>query len=713
MLKLCIPVFCYLRFSFNINFNISIMKKANKFVLAIFLILVLPSIQLCFGQSVLSPKNLLGLEKCSIHQVSPYGSELIYSVSTPRGANEKPGSTHKKYFKMNLSNNESIPLFEDSLKGFSPRYSPDGSTIAFIHKKDGEHKQVWVMPITGGAMVRLTSSKNDVDYFRWQPDGLGIAYLSTTPKTERELELKKRGYDFIFYEENLKKKELFAVHFDADFQNVKEKQLFNDSHVWDFEFNYDGSMIAFSTSEKNLTDYRLMFREIKIMDYSTGKVIYEVGNVGKLGNYVFNHSGSQLAFSSALNINDHAVSQAFTYSLKNSTISNHTPKSFKGHMSWVNWKNNNELLCYSGEGVYPKLSSISIKNDIRSVMLDGSNSGIVFGKPLFTSDYKTFVFTGNTPYDPSNIYTWNGKGELKKITDLNPQVSKTLFGEQEIIRFKASDGMEVEGLLILPVGYESDKKYPLIMYVHGGPESHYSNGWVSRYSTPGQVMAGKGYLVAYINYRASTGYGIDFAMEGFMDPAGREFDDLADAIDYLVAEKGADKERVGMAGGSYGGYASAWFATYYTNYVKAVCMFVGISNVASKRGTTDISQEELLVHSGKLLEEQWQMNLERSPVYYAHQSKTATLIYGGAADTRVHPEQSLQLYRRMKMNDHPAVRLVQYPGEGHGNRKQVGQIDVLYRQIDWLDWYVKDLKPMNGQMPMLDISDKYGLAWDQ
>jgi dipeptidyl aminopeptidase/acylaminoacyl peptidase len=168
-----------------------------------------------------------------------------------------------------------------------------------------------------------------------------------------------------------------------------------------------------------------------------------------------------------------------------------------------------------------------------------------------------------------------------------------------------------------------------------------------------------------------------------------------------------------MAGGSYGGYASAWFATYYTDYVKAACVFVGISDLISKRGTTDIAYEELLVHSGKPLEEQWQMNLERSPIYWAHQSKTATLIYGGAADPRVHPSQSLELYRRMKMNDHPAVRLVQYPGEGHGNRNQVGRIDVLYRQIDWLDWYVKDKNPLDGPMPPLDISDKYGLDWEE
>ena len=688
------------------------MKHFFRFVLVLLLTVALPASQLTFGQSVLSPNDLLGLEGCRIYQLSPDGTELIFSVYTPRGANEKPGSAHSKYFRMKLASKESSPLFEEDVKASSPRYSPDGSFIAFTLKKEKDTKQVWAVPVNGGDTIQLTHAKNDVNYFRWLPDGQGIAYLSRSPKSERELELKKRGYNFIYYEENLKDNELFVSHFDSDFQPGTEQQLLKGTHVWDFEFSPDGQWLAFSSSEENLIDHRYMFRNIKILDMSTGKVVKEVGNVGKLGNYVFNQEGSQLAFTSALNLNDHAVSQVFTYSLSDETIKNHTPVNFIGHIYWVGWKSDKELLCYSGEGIYPKLSSISVNTDKRTVILDAKAIGVIFGVPLFTKDCQLFVFTGSTPTDPSNIYTWNGSGDLNKITDLNPQLSGKLMGEQEVIHFNTRDGAEIEGLLIKPVGYEPGKKYPLILYVHGGPESHHSNGWLTRYSTPGQVMAGKGYLVAYLNYRASTGYGVDFGMVGFEDPAGKEFDDLADGIDYLVAEKGADRERVGMAGGSYGGYASAWFATYYTKYVKAACVFVGITNVISKRGTTDIAFEELYVHSGKPLEEQWQMNLERSPVYWAHQSKTATLIYGGAADPRVHPSQSLELHRRMKMNDHPSVRLVQYPGEGHGNRKQPGRIDVLYRQIDWLDWYVKDLKPLDGPMPPLDISDKYGLDWE-
>lgn len=686
------------------------MKKFYLILRLLFLALAISAAQISYAQSVLSPQNLLGLEGCSVNDIHPDGTEIIYSIWTSRDANEKPGPAHRMYYLMDLSNQESTQLFEEGVKGSSPLYSPDGSYIAFTYKKEKEQKQVWAIPANGGEMVQLTQAKNDINYYRWLADGQGVAYLVKESKTEKEIELKKRGYDFIYYEENLKINQLFLVQFENGKPGA-EKQLLEDVHVWDFEFSQDGKYLAFSTSEKNLIDYRYMFRKIKIMDLTSGDIAYEVGNEGKLGNYVFNEGGTHLAFASALNMNDHAVSQAFTYSLKKEKISNHTPPGFKGHISWVSWKNDKEIYAFSGEGVYPKLSSISVKNDKRKVILDAAKSGIIFGAPLFTSNSETFVFTGNTPTDPSNIYTWDGKGDLNKATNLNLKLENKALGEQEVVRFKARDGMEIEGLLIKPVGYKKNKKYPLIMYVHGGPEAHFSNGWLSRYSRPGQVLAGKGYLVAFLNYRASTGYGVDFAMEGFMDPAGKEFDDLADGIDYLVAEYGADKERVGMAGGSYGGYAAAWFATYYTDYVKAVCMFVGVSDLISKRGTTDIAYEEMFVHSGKPLEEQWQMNLERSPIYYAHQSKTATLIYGGAADPRVHPAQSLELHRRMKMNNHPAVRLVQYPGEGHGNRKQPGRIDVLYRQIDWLDWYVKDLKPLDGPMPPLDISDKYGLDW--
>ncbi len=664
------------------------------------------------AQGPVTANNLLALKTAGNLQISPDGTEVLYSVSTPRGPNEKPGSPHIAYFRMKLEEGSPTPLFSENINGSSPQFSPDGKLIGFLYAADGESKQLWYMNSQGGEISKLTRAPGAVSYFRWQPGKNGIAYLSESPDTEKEKELKERGYGFIFYEENLKNHDLSLAEFDNNWEPTGVKKLTEGVQVWDFEFNSRGSMIAATISPANLIDQKYMLRRIYLVDPETGERSKISKNEGKLGNYQFSPDGTRLVYSAALNLNDHAVSQAFVVDIANESLMNLTPENFRGHISWVGWKDNRQVLYYSGEGVYPKLSLADARGGKRKVLMDASKSGIIFSTPEFDREFSQFVFTGSTPADPSNLYAWSGKGALQKLTNLNPVLQEKDLGKQEVIRFKARDGMEIEGIVIHPVGYESGQKYPLVVYVHGGPESHHSNGWLSHYSTPGQVMAGKGYLVLYLNYRASTGYGVPFAMEGFADPAGKEFDDIADGIDWMIHSKGADRERVGMAGGSYGGYASGWFATYYTQYVKAVCMFVGISNVISKRGTTDIALEELYVHSGKPLEEMWQFNLERSPVYWAHQSKTATLIYGGADDPRVHPSQSMELYRRMKVNKHPAVRLVQYPGEGHGNRKQVGRIDVLYRQMEWLDWYVRDLNPLDGPMPRLDISDRYGLDWE-
>ncbi|MGW8317213.1 MAG: prolyl oligopeptidase family serine peptidase, partial [Bacteroidales bacterium] len=669
-------------------------------------------LSLAVEKQPLSPDQLLGLKTVGGVQFSPSGKEFVYYVSTPRGANEFPGGPHQRYYRGGAGGKTDDPLFPEGFRASSVRYSPDGKWLAFLHSGVTGTSQVWVMKNGGGERLQVTSEPGGVSDFRWQPGDRGIAFLTKDAVSDREKELKKRGYDFIFYEENLKKNRLILLRYDTDW-NQSEKIGFNiDGHPWDFEFNQDGTMIAASVSPENLVDQRYMFRKIYLIRVASGEITPVSQNQGKLGNYAFSPDGTRLAYAAARDINDHAVSQAFIVHINNGTLTNLTPSSFKGHMEWIDWMDDQTLFCYSGEGVYPKLSALPVDGGDRTVLLDASETGVIFNYPVISEDRHHFLFTGSTPSDPSNLYYWDGRKELQRRTDLNPELQNVLLGQQEVIRYTARDGQPIEGLLIQPPDYRQGESYPLIVYVHGGPESHHNKRWLSSYSTPGQVMAGKGYLVLYLNYRASTGYGVDFGMEGFMDPAGKEFDDIADGIEWAVREKGADPDRVGMAGASYGGYASAWFATYYTRYVRAVCMFVGISDVISKRGTTDIPWEERYVHSGKPLEEQWQMNLERSPIYWAHQSRTATLIYGGAADTRVHPSQSLELYRRMKMNGHPAVRLVQYPGEGHGNRNQVGRIDVLYRQIGWLDWYVRDRHPLEGPMPPLDISEQYGLDWE-
>ncbi len=657
---------------------------------------------------VLTAEDLLKTKSVLSAEISPDGKWIAFTVTKPRKAAEKPGSAYRNLFLISRAGGEARPFVTGKQSVRGVQWSPDGKYLAFLMARGKKAKtQVWRIPAKGGEATQITSSETGVLSYGWHPDGGKIAYVAKTAKSVREKELKKKGYGFVFYEENLKHRNLHLL----DIANGKAEQLTQDITVWDFKFAPDGKSIAVSVSEKNLIDHRYAFRTIHLLNLASRELSQLSNNPGKLGNYAFSPDGSRLAYAAALTQSDNQVSQAYVIPVNGEEPKNITEPDFRGHVSWVGWKDKSTVVYGANEGVNTTISTVKLTGNgvSRKVILDGGKAGIAFKRPSSSHDFGHHAIVGQSGEHPGEVFYWKSGSQPKRLTTTNAWLADRDLGKQEAIQYKARDGQEVEGLLIYPVGYKAGESYPTIIVVHGGPESNWTNRWITRYSEPGQVFAGRGYAVFYPNYRSSTGYGVKFAAAGYNDAAGVEFDDIADGIDHLVAEGITDKDRVGLGGGSYGGFASAWFSTYYTKYVKAVCMFVGISDLVSKRGTTDIAYEELFVHSGKKLEEMWQQSLERSPIYYAHQSKTATLIYGGLADTRVDPSQSREFHRRLKMNNHPAVRLVQYPGEPHGNRKQTGHIDVVHRVTDWYDWYVKDAKPLDGPMPPLDISEKYGL----
>ena len=294
----------------------------------------------------------------------------------------------------------------------------------------------------------------------------------------------------------------------------------------------------------------------------------------------------------------------------------------------------------------------------------------------------------NSPAHPNELFLYDG-GAFERWTGHNPWLAEIDFGTQRTITYTARDGQVIEGVLIEPVGGIPFERAPVIFDVHGGPEAHETNGWQTGYAKPGQVAAGRGYAVFLPNYRGSTGYGVDFAKQHQGDYAGKEFDDLVDGKAALVEMGIADPARVGITGGSYGGFASAWGATYYSAEFAAAVMSVGISNNISKFGTTDIPNEMHLVHERAWPWEEWTRLLERSPIYYVDRADTPLLIMHGEEDTRVSPTQSYELYRHMRTRrpDTP-VRLVLYPGEGHGNAMAASRYDYSLRMMEWFDTYL-------------------------
>jgi dipeptidyl aminopeptidase/acylaminoacyl peptidase len=328
------------------------------------------------------------------------------------------------------------------------------------------------------------------------------------------------------------------------------------------------------------------------------------------------------------------------------------------------------------------------------------------GHPILSSfslsaNGRVAALIGHSPTHPAELFTWTkGETTLVRRTDSNPDLAKVRWAKQEVIRHQARDGLALEGILIRPRDTRAGDRVPLILAVHGGPESHVSDGWITSYSNPGQVAAARGFAVFYPNYRGSTGRGVSFSKLGQGDAAGKEFDDLVDAVDHLVSIGLVDPKRVGITGGSYGGYATAWCSTRYSDRFAAGVMFVGISDKISKVGTTDIPDEEFLVHALKRPWDDWQFLLERSPIFHAGNCRTPLLILHGADDPRVHPGQSKEMYRHLKLRSQAPVRLVLYPGEGHGNRKAAARLDYNLRMLQWFEHY---LQGQGGPMPGRDL----------
>jgi dipeptidyl aminopeptidase/acylaminoacyl peptidase len=381
---------------------------------------------------------------------------------------------------------------------------------------------------------------------------------------------------------------------------------------------------------------------------------------------------------------------------------------FLGHVEAVAWKDPTTLVYLASRGVQTVVGTVRMEAvaDGRQVPDPAGARGPILEKMTASADGKVLAFVAHTPRHPPEVYLISeADQEPRRLTDSNPWLRTLRLAEQEVVKYKARDGLDLEGILVRPLDEKKGQRYPLVLNVHGGPEAHVSNGWVTLYHSLGQVGAARGMAVYYPNYRGSTGRGVAFSMLGQKEAAGKEFDDLVDAVDHLVKTGLVDTRKVGITGGSYGGYATAWGSTYYSHRFAAGVMFVGISDCVSKVGTTDIAWEMNLVHHRKWLWEDWDYFIKSSPIYHTDKAKTPLLILHGKSDPRVHPSQSLELHRHLKLRGQAPVRLVLYPGEGHGNRRAASRLDYNLRMLQWLEHY---LKGPGGAPPPYELD--YGLS---
>ncbi|MCF8266435.1 MAG: S9 family peptidase [Ignavibacteriales bacterium] len=628
---------------------------------------------------------------------SPDGKSAAYLLTVPRPFTDDPGSDYSILNLLDLSNNKVTVLIDGKINISSLHWNGSSEKIFFLSALDGEKSRgVYSYDLKTNDYTRLTASGIDVNLYKVSRDGIILAYSSVGIK-EPSSKLVKMGFNQEIFEEK-------ENHINLYLYNLKTKttsQLTREISVFDFSLSNDSRKIAAAVAPENLTDHSYMFKRIIEIDVESGAVQQLVDNPGKLGEFIYSPDDKHLAFVSAADTNDSVAGSLFIAESgkfnKFKTLRSYS-KEFLGSVTNIDWFDAVTVLFSAEEGVNTTLSKQIIGEVSREIIIKGDDH--IFSG--FSRYEENFIFSANTDKYPNEIHFYDGN-VISRLTNHNEWLKNINLAKQVKIEYTAKDGLEIEAVLIYPLDYTEGQKYPLITYVHGGPESAELDGWRTSYSRWGQFAASAGYFVFMPNYRASAGRGYEFSLMGLGDLAGKEFDDILDGVDYLIDKGYIDKNRVGIGGGSYGGYFSAWAATKHSEKFAAAISFVGVSNQISKRYTTDIPWEDYYVHWGIWTHDNPLLIYDRSPVKYARNSKTPTLILHGTADPRVHPSQSLELYRSLKMHGKAPVRLVWYPGEGHGNRKNPARLDFALRTMAWFDYYLKGTNPENS-MPESEIT---------
>ena len=654
------------------------------FISAVLLLFTLNLLQ-ANSTKKLRPATIDDLMKIkNIHevQIAPDGSRVLYVISE---VNIKGNFYNSDIWIIDTQGGTPFKLTNGPKRDDTPRWSPDGKRIAFISDRD-EKNQIWLINPAGGEAWKLTNTENGIGSFFWSPDGIKIAFLLPEPETEEEKKKRKEQGDIILVDQNLKMVHIHVI----EVATKKTTQITRGNFSVDsLSWSPDGEKIVFSARPTpKIPD--LFNTDIHTVSIDTGDIQKIVEKEGADTWPKWSPDGKIIAFVSNDGRNEWIANWHVCVVPAAGGVSRNISKNFDEFVSSCIWSSDSRKLYFqASHEVTKQLYEVSAETgEIKQI----SSGKRVYRNFSFSEDSSKMSFLVSGSTTPNEVY-FSSVNHFKpsRLTRTNPNLEEIALGKTEVIRWKSYDGLEIEGLLIKPVGYEEGKRYPLLTYVHGGPSGKFGISFSPQMGAPIQgesyplhVFAGKGFAILLPNPRGSYGYGEKFRRANVRDLGSGDYEDIMSGIDYLIDKGIADPDKLGIMGRSYGGYMTSWIITQ-TDRFKAASLGAGMSNLISFYGQTDIPGYMDFYLSG----DPWTAKDEyekRSPITYAMNVKTPTLIQHGEKDPRVPLPQAQEFYRALKKN-HIPVEFVIYPRQGHSSREPKFQLEMMRRNLHWfLRW---------------------------
>ena len=649
--------------------------------------------------------DLIKLHRITGATISRDGKWIAYSVATP---DLEANRSVSNVWIVSASGGEPMQVTQGG-RDNSPAWSPDGKALAFLSARDG-NSQVYLLALEGGEAKRLTQLATGADLFHWSPDGKSIAFTSSVypdckddacnTKRDEEKEknkVKARIYDQLLYRHwdhwsEGKRSHLFVQPVDgsvpardltpgADYDVPPDQR----GDASDFSFSPDSGEICY-TAVTDKVEALSTNGDLFLVPVSGGESKRITTQPGFDGNPVYSPDGRYIAYHAQLTAGYESdrwrVMRYDRQTGKNENLS----EAFDRSAANLAWSPDGKTIYFLAENetLQPIYAMEARAGATPKMVLDGFNTEFAL-----SGDAKTLVTTRTSWTMPAEVFAARGDGSgLNQLTHANQSLLANMdLKPAEKFWFDGAEGTKVEAMLIRPPNFDAAKKYPMLVVLHGGPQTMFSDAWGYRWNA--QVFAGAGYVALMVNRRGSTGYGQKFTDEITNDWGGKAYTDVLKGVDAAIAQYPfVDKNQLAAAGGSYGGYMADWIATH-TDRFKAIITHAGVFDKVSMYATEELWFEE---HDEQGTPWGVPENYKKyAPVTYAAdlgKYKTPTLVIAGERDYRVPYTQSLEFFDTLQRQGVPSELLI-FPDEGHWILKPQNA-QLWYKTfLDWLAKWVK------------------------
>jgi len=644
------------------------------------------------------PEDLYRLAWADDPRVSPDGSTVAFVVF---GLDEEKNDYTASIWLVPVEGSEAPRrLTAGPKQDLAPRWSPDGTRLAFVSNRDEnvKAKQLYVIPVAGGEPVRLTELDEDVGEVEWSPDGQRLAFSARVrdPEYEEEDEKRRRPrrfsrLQFKFDSEGWtgdRRRHLFVVPADgSDPSNQLTEGDFEDgSPAW----SPDGSRIAFTSARHEDWDIERV-HHVYLVDPNGGEPEQLTKGEAWFEAPAWSPDGSQIAC---------------RYGPGGFDFPRH------GQIAVVDAANGEHRLLTTSLDLncapYPPVREpVWAGESLLFVVEDAGNNvpyrvpadGSAEPEPVLEGDVwltgfdwagGQAVHTATTPTSPPEVFS----GE-KQLSDVSSAFTSSVeISAPERFTAVSADGSEVEAWLMRPPGFEEGRRYPVLLSIHGGPFTQYGNRFFDEF----QVYAGAGYVVLYSNPRGSSGYSeewgraINGPIEGGPGWGTRDYEDVTAVVDSALERFDfCDPDRLGVLGGSYGGYMTSWIVSH-TDRFRAACSERSVNNFVLEGGSSDIGWGFKGI-VGAYWFEAPDVYLKISPSHYAENITTPLLILHSENDLRCpvgHAEDLFAILRLLKRE----VELVRFPAESHELTRSGSPMHRVMRFEVILDWFARYLEPV-------------------